>query len=71
MEDDILIKIAKDLTKAVKENRTVDWDKKRQAQAKMRLAIKKVLRKHGYPPNKEPKAVEDVLEQAKLQAANM
>ncbi|RYL93417.1 type I restriction endonuclease subunit R [Sporolactobacillus sp. THM7-4] len=71
MEDDILIKIAKDLTKAVKENRTVDWDKKRQAQAKMRLAIKKVLRKHGYPPNKEPKAVEDVLEQAKLQASNM
>lgn len=71
MEDEILIKIAKDLAKTVKEHRTHDWDKKEQAQARMRLFIKKVLRKHGYPPNKEPKAVEDVLEQAKLQAANM
>ncbi|MCR2820042.1 type I restriction endonuclease subunit R [Lederbergia panacisoli] len=71
MEDEILIAIAKDLTKTVQEHRTHDWDKKEQAQARMRLFIKKVLRKHGYPPNKEPKAVEDVLEQAKLQAANM
>lgn len=71
MEDEILIEIAKDLAKTVKEHRTHDWDKKEQAKARMRLFIKKVLRKHGYPPNKEPKAVEDVLEQAKLQAANM
>ncbi|GER67863.1 hypothetical protein BpJC4_23340 [Weizmannia acidilactici] len=57
--------------KTVKEHRTHDWDKKEQAQARLRLFIKKVLRKHGYPPNKETKAVEDVLEQAKLQAAGM
>jgi len=39
----------------VKEHRTHDWDKKEQAQARLRLFIKKVLRKHGYPPNKETK----------------
>lgn len=71
MEDTLLIAIAKDLAKTVMEHRSHDWDKKEQAQARMRLYIKKVLRKYGYPPNKELKAVEDVLEQAKLQAANM
>ncbi|MEZ0119140.1 UNVERIFIED_ORG: type I site-specific restriction-modification system R (restriction) subunit [Heyndrickxia coagulans] len=41
MEDDILIKIAKDLTKAVKENRTVDWDKKGKPKPKCALPLKK------------------------------
>jgi type I restriction enzyme R subunit len=71
MEDEKLIAIAKDLVETVRKYRTHDWDKKVQAQARMRLYIKKVLRNHGYPPNKEPKAVEDVLEQAKLQAVGM
>lgn len=71
MEDEKLMAIAKDLVETVRKYRTHDWDKKVQAQARMRLYIKKVLRKHGYPPTKEPKAVEDVLEQAKLQAAGM
>lgn len=71
MEDKKLIAIAKDLVEKVREHRTHDWDKKVQAQARMRLEIKKVLKKHGYPPIKVPKAVEDVLEQAKLQAAGM
>lgn len=71
MEDEQLIAIAKDLVDTVKKHRTHDWDKKVQAQARMRLEIKKVLRRHGYPPNKAQKAVEDVLEQAKLQAENM
>ena len=71
MEDKKLIAIAKDLVETVRKHRTHDWDKKVQAQARMRLYIKKVLRKHGYPPTKEPKAVEDVLEQAKLQAVGM
>lgn len=71
MEDSLLIEIAKELTETVRQKRTHDWDKKEQAQARMRLHIKRVLRKFGYPPNKEPQAVEDVLEQAKLQAAGM
>ncbi|KRF61540.1 hypothetical protein ASG99_25305 [Bacillus sp. Soil768D1] len=71
LQDKTLLSIAKDLAKTVKEHRSHDWDKKESAQARMRLYIKKVLRKWDYPPKKEPKAVEDVLEQAKLQAANM
>lgn len=66
-----MIKIAKDLTETVEKYRTHDWARKEQAQARMRLQIKMVLRRHGYPPNKEPQAVEDVLEQAKLQAVGM
>ncbi|MBY6274152.1 MAG: type I restriction endonuclease subunit R, partial [Bacillaceae bacterium] len=71
MEDKKLIAIAKDLVETVRQHRTHDWAKKVQAQARMRLEIKKVLKKHGYPPIKVPKAVDDVLEQAKLQAAGM
>ena len=71
MEDEVLIKIAKDLVETVKKYRTHDWARKQQAQARMRLQIKMILRKHGYPPNKEPQAVENVLEQAKLQAAGI
>lgn len=67
MEDDILIKIAKDLTKTVKENMCPAWHERKQAQAKMRMKIKKLLKKYDYPPNKSEKAVEDVMEQVTLQ----
>ena len=70
MNDEILIKIAKDLTKTIKENMTHAWFEKEQAQAKMRLTIRKLLRKYDYPPNKSKEAIELVLEQAKLQCVN-
>ena len=67
MDDDILIKIAKDLTKAVKANMCPDWHERKQAQAKMRMKIKKLLKKYDYPANKSEKSVEDVMEQVTLQ----
>ena len=67
MDDDILIKIAKDLTKTVKENMCPAWHERKQAQAKMRMQIKKLLKKYDYPPNKSEKALEDVMEQVTLQ----
>lgn len=67
MEDDILIKIAKDLTKTVKENLCPAWHERKQAQAKMRMKIKKLLKKYDYPPNKSEKAVEGFMEQVTLQ----
>ena len=70
MEDDILIKIAKDLTKTVKENMCPAWHERKQAQAKMRMHIKKLLKKYDYPPNKSEKAIEDVMEQVKLQCVS-
>ncbi|MDU2687561.1 MAG: type I restriction endonuclease subunit R [Paeniclostridium sordellii] len=70
MDDDILIKIAKDLTKTVKENMCPAWHERKQAQAKMRLHIKKLLKKYDYPPNKSEKAIEDVMEQVTIQCVS-
>jgi type I restriction enzyme R subunit len=49
---------------------TIDWDKKESVQAKMRVMIKRILKKYGYPPEKQKQAVKTILEQAKLIAAN-
>lgn len=71
MGDDTLIKIARELTKTVRENMTHAWYEKAQAQAKMRSVIKRLLKKYDYPPNKSKEAIENVLEQAKLQCVNL
>jgi type I restriction enzyme R subunit len=66
--DDILRHIARELVDTVKRNTTIDWTVRENVQAKMRIAVKKILRKHGYPPDMELKATETVIEQAKLLA---
>ncbi len=54
----------------IKKNTSIDWTVRENVQAKMRIAVKKILRKHGYPPDMELKATETVIEQAKLMADN-
>lgn len=66
--DDILRHIARELVDTVKKNTSIDWTVRENVQAKMRIAVKRILRKHGYPPDMELKATETVLEQAKLLA---
>jgi type I restriction enzyme R subunit len=68
--DEILRHIARELVDTVKKNTSIDWTVRENVQAKMRIAVKKILRKHGYPPDMELKATETVLEQAKLMATN-
>ena len=68
--DEILRHIARELVDTVRNNTTIDWTVREKVQAKMRLAIKKILRKHGYPPDMELKATETVIEQAKLLATD-
>ena len=68
MGDVILRHIARERVEKVKKNTTIDWTVREKVQTKMRLAVKKILRKHGYPPDMELKATETVLEQAKLLA---
>lgn len=63
--DETLKAIAKELADAIHKNVTIDWTKKESIQAKMRLMVKKILAKHGYPPNKQERATETVLEQAR------
>jgi type I restriction enzyme R subunit len=66
--DDILRHIARELVDTVKKNTSIDWTVRESVQAKMRIAVKRILRKHGYPPDMEMKATETVIEQAKLLA---
>jgi type I restriction enzyme R subunit len=68
--DDILRHIARELVDTVRRNTSIDWTVRENVQAKMRIAVKKILRKHGYPPDMELKATETVLEQAKLLASD-
>ncbi|OFM65461.1 DEAD/DEAH box helicase [Staphylococcus sp. HMSC068D07] len=70
MGDKNLRAIAHELTKTVKENMTVDWNKKASSRAKMRRSVKRLLKEYGYPPDLETMAINQVVEQADLMASN-
>ena len=70
-ENDELIAITKELTETLRKNRTVDWQKKESARAKMRMIIKKLLKKHKYPPEGMADAVQTVMTQCELWVDNM
>lgn len=69
--DDILKAIARELVESVRNSVTIDWDKKESVQAKMRVLIKRILKKYGYPPDLQDQAVKTILEQAKLLGENI
>jgi len=58
--------IARDLVKSVRESASIDWNLRQSVRAGIRLKIKKILRRHGYPPEATDKATDQVLEQAEL-----
>jgi len=64
--DENLRIIARELVETVRQNVTIDWAVKETARAKLRTMVKRILRKHGYPPDKQEKATQTVLEQAEL-----
>ncbi|UTT42575.1 type I restriction endonuclease subunit R [Exiguobacterium aurantiacum] len=68
--DDILKVIAHELTKAIKENMSIDWNLRESARAKMRITVRRLLKKYGYPPDLQKLAVETVVKQAELMAEN-
>lgn len=70
MGDEILMQIAKDLTASIKNNISVDWAIRESVQARMKMTIKRLLKKYGYPPDKTAKAVDIVMEQTKLMCQN-
>jgi type I restriction enzyme R subunit len=63
--DAILATIARDLVRAIRADVTVDWTVREQVQAKLRSKVKRLLARHGYPPDAEPRAIELVLEQTR------
>jgi len=69
-ENDELIAITKELTEALRKNKTVDWQKRESARAKMRMMIKKLLKKHKYPPEGMDDAVQTVMTQCELWTDN-
>ena len=69
-ENEELIAITKELTEALRKNRTIDWQKRDSARAKMRMMIKKLLRKHKYPPEGMEDAVQTVMTQCELWTDN-
>ncbi|MBN2550272.1 MAG: DUF3387 domain-containing protein, partial [Anaerolineales bacterium] len=62
--DDTLRAIARELVKSVRSNVTIDWTIRENVRAHLRVIVKRILRKHGYPPDKQEKATQTVLEQA-------
>jgi type I restriction enzyme R subunit len=68
--DEVLRAIAQELVETVRRNTTIDWTVKETVRAKLRTMVKRILRKHGYPPDKQEKATVTVLEQAELLCAN-
>lgn len=69
-ENDELIAITKELTESLRKNRSVDWQKRDSARAKMRMMIKRLLRKHKYPPEGIDDAVATVMLQCELWTDN-
>lgn len=70
-ENEELIAITKELADALRKNRTIDWQKRESARAKMRMMIKKLLRKHKYPPEEIPEAIDVVMTQCELWTDNV
>lgn len=67
--DETLRTIARELVETVKKNVTIDWTVKESIKAKLRTLVKRILRKYGYPPDKQEKATQTVLSQAELLCA--
>lgn len=61
--NDELVSITKELTEALRVNRTIDWQKKESARAGMRRIVKRLLKKYNYPPEDEQYALETVIRQ--------
>ncbi len=62
--DEALRMIARELVATVRANVTIDWTVRENVRAHLRVLVKRILRKYGYPPDKQEKATQTVLEQA-------
>lgn len=69
MGDETLRAIARELVASVRANVTIDWTVRENVRAQLRVMVRRILRKHGYPPDKQEKATQTVLEQAAVLSA--
>jgi type I restriction enzyme R subunit len=68
--DETLKTIARELVETVRRNTTIDWTVRENVRANLRVLVKRILRKYGYPPDKQEKATDIVLEQAETLSAD-
>jgi type I restriction enzyme R subunit len=68
--DETLRTIARELVGTVRRNTTIDWAEKESVRAKLRLMVKRILKRYGYPPDRQEKATRTVLEQAEQLSAS-
>ena len=64
--DETLRDIARELVDTVRNNVTIDWTLRENVRAHLRVLVRRILRRHGYPPDKQEKATQTVLEQAEV-----
>ena len=67
--DEVLRAIARELVKTVRANVAIDWTMRENVRAQLRVLVKRILRKYGYPPDKQESATKTVLEQAEVLSA--
>lgn len=67
-ENETLLAMAKELTEALRNSKTIDWRQKESARANMRRMVKRLLKKYKYPPEEQEKALETVIKQCELYA---
>jgi type I restriction enzyme R subunit len=68
--DETLRDIARELVETVRRNVTIDWTMRENVRAQLRVMVKRILRKYGYPPDKQEKATQTILDQAALLSAD-
>ena len=68
--DETLKEIARELVKKVRDNVTIDWTIRSDVRARLRVMVSRTLRVYGYPPDKQKKATDTVMEQAEGFAAD-
>ena len=66
-----MVAITRELTEELRKNKTIDWQKKDDARARMRMSIKRLLRKYKYPPEGLDDALQTVMTQCELWADTM
>jgi type I restriction enzyme R subunit len=64
--DETLRMIARELVRTVRQNTSIDWNVRESVRAHIKVLVKRILRKYGYPPDKQEKATQTVLEQAEV-----
>jgi type I restriction enzyme R subunit len=71
MQQEVLRALAVELFRAIKDNVSIDWTMKENVRAKLKVTVKRLLRKFGYPPDMQALATETVLQQAEMIATEL